>query len=160
MGKWIAAGAAGVALVAVLVAVYVFGPKDDELIYGAIQDSVQASEEGRPYGVLEHLMGSFTYNDTVPNRGQIAMVIRDLKPKVTLMGRDLRIEGNDATFKSPARVVLSGQGSFELPMVTVSLERHTGTRWMIFPYSKWRISKVSADQLDASVFAGAVLSGP
>jgi hypothetical protein len=160
MGKWIAGGVAVLSLIGALVAVYVFGPKDDELIYSAIQESVKASEEGRPYGVMEHLMGSFTYNETVPNRGQIAMVIRDLKPKVALLGRDLRIDGDNAVFRSPARVSLHESGTFELPMVSVEMIRQTGTRWMIFPYPKWRVSKVSADQLDASVFAGAVLSGP
>ena len=78
----IVAGIAGVLLVA---RAMLFGPSDRELIDAAVKESVLASREGRPGGVLEYLSNSFTLNsESGLDRKEISRFIKSGKPEVVI----------------------------------------------------------------------------
>jgi hypothetical protein len=158
MVKWIA-GAVGILLfIGALIGVYAFGPKDDEMIYDALEDSIQASQEGRPYGVLERLASGFTYNsEQVTSRADVARVIRELRPKVTILSRELRIEEDEALLTSPASVMFGEGGRVDLPRVDIVFQRTSGFRWVFFPYANWKVKSVKAEGFDPAAIMGGMV---
>lgn len=149
--KVLAIGGLVVALIAVLVLrSTLFGPSDKQLIDTAIKESIQASREGRPGGVLEFLSQSFTINEQEPgSRRNIAQFIKQSKPEVSLAAYEPVIQGDSATIVTDATVNIDYVGmkmDGTLSNVRIVLQKEQGTKWLVLPDKQWRIVSVTAPQ--------------
>ncbi len=142
-----------VALLAFGSRVFLFGPSDRTLILEALDRSIQASQEGKPGGVLEYLSRSLTYNgQPVTNRSELGQFIKENRPKVTVLRREPVIQENSAYIDSPVEIFV-GIGPIGRPiqiqMVRIGFRKETGTRWLVVPYPKWRVDSVDVKEFDA-----------
>jgi len=105
---WWGGGALVLALIGMFVASLLNQPSDKQLILQALDESIAASRAGRPGGVLEYLSRNLTWNgDEGVNRMEIADYIKRAKPEVTVMHREVVLDGDTATITTPVNVKLS-----------------------------------------------------
>ena len=150
MRNWIIASSA-VVLAGLTILFIVTAPSDEELIRTAFEEAVQASRDGEPGGVLEHISRSLTFNGIpVGSRSEIADVIRRIKPDVELGSFEPVIEGDVATVVADVRF----NGSFltytvdeTIHGVQIKLAKEPGTRWLLLPGHRWRISEITMPDL-------------
>ena len=150
MKKWIV-GSSVTVVAGLIVLYFATAPSDEELIDQAIKDSVIASKEGKPGGVLDHLSRSLTFNGMpVSDRSEIAKYVRLARPDVVFGPYTPVVEGDSATVRADVAVKIQFQ-SLQMDQtvrgVEVELARETGFRWVVFPASKWRIASVSAPEM-------------
>ncbi|MCH7944821.1 MAG: hypothetical protein IIC73_02225 [Armatimonadetes bacterium] len=150
MRNWIIASSA-VVLAGLTVLFIVTAPSDEDLIRTALEESVQASRDGRPGGVLDHLSRSLTFNGIpVGSRADIAEFVRKSKPDIELGPVEPVIDGDVATVVTSVRVNVTLPGfsaDQTVAQVQIRLARQTGVRWLLFPGTKWRISEVTVPDL-------------
>jgi len=124
------------------------GQDDKKLVREALAESIKASREGRPGGVMDKISDKLTVNDARFSRGQIANVIRNSKPEVEVLQQDPVIIGEEAQITSPVKVRIPlpvGNGSaFDRTIndVTLVFAKESATEWLIIPTSKWRLTEV------------------
>lgn len=156
MKKWII-GSAVVVLLALLAAPMIFRPSDDVLIKEALDESVKASREGRPGGVMDYLSSSLKFNDDdSASRGEIAQYIKRAKPDIVIANPAATINGETASVVSPVTVTFSwGPVSkpIQLDNVEILLAKETGTKFLVVPTVKWRIREIKAPEADVTEFA-------
>lgn len=139
----VAVGTAVVLLVGLIASGVFGGPSDRELIEEALTESITASREGRPGGVLEYLSKNFTVNNEQYGTRDIAKTIRDLKPNVELENRDPLIAGESATITSPVRLSVSlPPVSYTVGQATLVFSKEESRKWLIFPAKQWRLTRV------------------
>lgn len=151
-GKIVAA--LGAVIVLTLVGIWVqaafFGPSDRTLIMEALDEATTAAKEGRPSPVLERLSSQFNYGDYAPARFDIAKVIRDSKPDITILNKEPNIQGDTATVVSDVRLVMAYIGQSmdtTVPQVTITLRHENAMSYLVIPTKKWRITEVQASAL-------------
>ncbi|MBS1723743.1 MAG: hypothetical protein JSS66_12410 [Armatimonadetes bacterium] len=141
-------------LLAALAVPLFFGPSDRQLIAQALQDSCQASREGRPGGVMDYLSSSMRYNgEPIGDRREVARYIKQTRPEVVILNPTPVINGQTATVVSPVEVKISigpMPVSMRLENVRITLSRETGFKWLVVPAPKWRITEIKADEIDVS----------
>ena len=138
-------------IVAALVGIfYATAPSDEELILQALDEAVEASKEGRPGGVLEHLSRTMTYNgQKVYDWSEFSRIIKFAKPVIVVDANRPQIDG--------AQAIVTARVEFKMGFQAVSIDetvenveirfrRESGTRWLIFPAPKWKIIEVSAPE--------------
>jgi hypothetical protein len=143
---WIA-----VALVALLAVRMLVGrmnaPDDQQQIQQALADSIKASKEGRPGGVMDKLSSNLKLNDmeTSANRGQIAQYIRDNKPDVRVLQTRAVITGDQAQIVSPVELevnILGQRLRKEIDNVTLIFKKEDDREYLVFPTRKWKLFEV------------------
>jgi uncharacterized protein YjeT (DUF2065 family) len=124
-------------------------PQDDKkLIKEALAESIKASREGRPGGVMDKISTKLTVNNEQFSRSQIANVIRDSKPEIEVTQQDPVVMGDEAQITSPVRLKLSapiGKAvAFDgtIKDVTLIFAKESATDWLIIPTTKWRLKEV------------------
>lgn len=147
MKNWIIASAI-VVITGLTVLFIATAPTDEELIREALDESIQASREGKPNPVLDNLASSFTWNgQTVGlDRGEIAQFVRLSKPEIELGQYKTEINGDEAVIVTDVQVKIEIQ-TLKYDRVEIRLRRDTGTRWLVFPSARWKIYEVSAPDL-------------
>ena len=151
MKKWIIASAI-VVLSGLTVLFIVTAPTDEQLIRRAIDQSVQASREGKPNPVLDNLTRTFTWNgQTVGlNRSEVSRYVRLGKPEIDLGHYKPEINGEEARVVTDAHIKIEFQSlKFDqtVPGIEIKLKREMGTRWLVFPSARWKIYEVTAPDL-------------
>ena len=143
-----------VALLGVLVLPFLFAPSDEQLIGEALKESISASREGRPGGVMEYLSSSLKYNnEDVTDRMGVADTIKRAKPDVVVQDPRPVIQGQTATIVSAVTVNMDvGPISFpiEIKRAVITFTKETGRKFLVLPAPIWRISSISADEVDLS----------
>lgn len=124
-------------------------PADDKkLISEALAESIKASKEGRPGGVMDKISNKFTVNNERFGNRQISDVIRDMKPDVEVVKPDPVVIGDEAQITSPVRLKVGlpiGNGTaFDQTIqgVTLVFAKESATEWLIIPTTKWRLKEV------------------
>ena len=150
MRNWIIASSA-VVLAGLTVLFIVTAPSDEDLIRTALEESIQASREGRPSVVLDNISRSLTFNGApVGSRAEIADFVRRNKPDFEIGPIDPVIDGDVATIVTSIRMngtVLTYSFDETVSGVQIRFTRETGVRWLLFPGTKWRISEVTVPDL-------------
>jgi hypothetical protein len=137
-----------VVLVGIKAIVTMTGVDDKKLVREALAESIAASKEGRPGGVMDKISDELTVNDERFSRSQIANVIRDSKPDVTVEKQDPVIMGDEARITSPVNVKIKlpvGPGTaFDQTIdgVTLVFAKENATEWLVIPTRKWRLKEV------------------
>lgn len=152
MGKKIGIGVGLAILVVFAIASMVslwFGPSDEELVKKSILASTSAAASGQSSEVLDGLSKKFSFGEDVPNRFDISKVIKNSRPKITVLDVNPRIEGDMATVVSDVFVegdFMGMQLNNTFESVTITLKKETGFEGLL-PKKKWRISRVDAQDL-------------
>jgi hypothetical protein len=141
---WI--GVAVVALVVLRLTVFADRPNDQKLIQQALADSIQASKEGRPGGVMDKISEKFNINGMRPgSRWDIAKFIRDSKPDVVVENTQAFIDGDKAQITSPVQIKMSflnQKWDRRVNNVTIVFEKEDGRKWLVIPTRQWRLTDV------------------
>ena len=152
--KAIAICLALLAVFGIMAVPFLFGPTDDQMIRDALKESIKASREGRPGGVMEYLSNSLKYNDEeATDRTSIADYIKRAKPEVSVDDPTPRISGESAMVVSPVTVNLTyGPVSFPVRIehAEITFAKETGRRFLVLPAPVWRIRSIKADEVDVS----------
>jgi len=136
-----------VVLLGVKVLMSLGGGDDKALVREALTESIKASKEGRPGGVMDKISDKLTVNnEQVASMGQISSWIKNSKPDIEVLTQDPVIMGDEAQITSPVKVKLSlpGGNDFDKTIegVTLIFAKESATDWMIIPTKKWRLREV------------------
>ncbi len=120
---------------------------DTTLIKEALAESIKASREGRPGGVMDKLSDNITYNGTNEggNSREIARYIKNSKPDVAVDNDEPEIHGNEATIVSPVTLTVSVMGQAmdrRIKDVTLTFKKEDDREWLIFPVKRWKLAEV------------------
>lgn len=144
-----------VAVGGILLAVF-SSPPDEELIVQSLQEMADASESGRPGGVLDHLSRSAQFNDIpMDDRGEVADVVRKMKPRVEFGAIEPVISGEQAIVTTPVTIgygIGPVKGEQTIDDMVITLRKETGVKWFILPSPVWRVVEVDAPGFNPSVF--------
>lgn len=137
---------------------WIFGESDQVLIERALDESIQASKEGRPGGVMDFLSRELTFNEQqVGNWREVSRFIREQRPDVEVQDRKVVLLGDDrAEMRSPVRLSLKVLGfsqSVTIPEVRIEFEKESGRRYVVFPDRRWRVVRVHAPDFDPARLA-------
>jgi hypothetical protein len=122
-------------------------PNDKALIVEALKESIKASKEGRPGGVMDKLSSNLSYNgeNESGNQGQIAKFIKESRPDVTVTQMEPVVTGDEATIHSPVDLKVEMLGFNQkrhLKDVTITFRKEEDHEWLIFPTRKWKLAEV------------------
>lgn len=122
-------------------------PNDKSLIVEALAESIKASKEGRPGGVMDKLSDNLQLNgeNEHGNQTQIARFIRNSRPEVTVADMDPVVTGDEATIRSAVdlKVELLGfNQSRHMKDVTIVFRKEEDRDWLIFPNRRWKLAEV------------------
>lgn len=146
--KKIILGVMAVAALLLVLRLTIFAPQPDDqkLIQQALHDSLQASREGRPGGVLDILSTKFKINDQQPgSRWDIAKFIRDNKPEIDVANNLATISGDKAEIVTPVHVKVSFLNQTwdqNVNNVTLVFQKEEGHRYVVFPTTEWHLTDV------------------
>ncbi len=128
------------------------GPSDEKLVQQALAESIKASREGRPGGVMEYLSDSLKLNDQEPGKRQIADFIKNSHPDISVSDTEPVIRQSEGTaqINSPVRIKLSFPGGASvdktIPNVTMKFQREDARVWLVIPTKQWRLVEVTVPQ--------------
>jgi len=134
-----------VALVVLRLTIFAPQPDDQKLVADALTQSIEASKEGRPGGVLDILSSKFRINNQDPGRVNIAKFIRDSKPDVEVANMQAVVSGDTARIDSPVHVkahFLTQQFDQQIPNVTFVFKKEEGTRYLVIPTTEWHLTDI------------------
>lgn len=123
-------------------------PQDDKkLIQEALTESIKASREGRPGGVMDKLSVNIKYNDqdVSGNSRDIARYIRESKPDIVVENPEPDISGEEAKINSPVTLSVSFLGHSvdkRIKNVTLIFRKESDRDYLIFPATKWKLAEV------------------
>jgi hypothetical protein len=131
------------------------GGDDKKLVREALVESIKASKEGRPGGVMDKISDKLTVNsEQVASMGQISNWIKNSKPDIEVVQQDPVILGDEAQITSPVKVKLSlpGGNNFDRTIegVTLVFAKESATEWLFIPTKKWRLREVKLPEDVAS----------
>lgn len=137
-----------VVLIGVRVIMSLNGPDDKTLVREALTESIKASKEGRPGGVMDKISNKLTVNgDERFSSGQIIQFIKDAKPNVTVLRPEPIVTGDEARITSPVTLNVSMPGGNEinqkLDNVTLIFEKEDAMTWLVIPSKQWRLKEVT-----------------
>ena len=136
----------GIAVVATVLRFTLFGSNasDQELIKGALKESIEASKEGRSGSVIDLLSDQFEVNGQQPGTAQISRLVKEYKPEVEVPNDDPVIAGESAEIVSPVKLKLKFPLSrtFEITDVKFLFQKEQSTTLVFFPTKKWRLRAV------------------
>ncbi len=136
-----------VALIAIrLIVTRINQPSDQEQIQTALQESIEASREGRPGGVMDLLSANLRVNDIQAGAtNQVRQFIRNSKPDVHLANKQAIVTGDEARIVSPVDLDLDYLGvkkQVHIDEATLVFHREDAREWLVIPTKKWRLSEV------------------
>lgn len=131
------------------------GVSDQQQIEQALAESIQASKEGRPGGVMDKLSTRLKFNseDTGGNRNQIAEYIKTNRPDVKVLHKEAVVTGDEARIVSPVTIsvnILGQELSKDLKEVTLVFRKEDDHVYLIFPTKKWKLAEVEVP--DSTVY--------
>ncbi len=135
-------------LVGVRVILLIARPVDDKaLIKRALADSVLASREGRPGGVMDKLSDNLKYNDQSVGGSarDIARYIRTSRPDITVENINPVVTGDEATIISPVTLKVNLLGNpleRRLKDVTIIFRKENDKDFLIIPATRWKLAEV------------------
>ena len=152
-GKNIALTLALIAVTLLAVRLVYFGSSQDDrtLIRQALAESIKASKEGRPGGVLDKISTTFAINSQSPSRTEIADIIKKSKPDVVVTAPDPVVNESEGTaqINSPVHLKFEFLGQHmdrDVKNVTIRFKREDSRQWLIFPSKQWRVTEVLIPQ--------------
>ena len=153
---WIIVGI--VVLLGIRVAITSLNAPDDQTqIQTALAESIKASKEGRPGGVMDMLSSNLKLNDmdTSGNRSQIVRYIKENSPDVTVIEKQAVITGDEAQIRSPVDLTLNFLGQKmerRIEDVTMVFKREDDRAYLVFPTKRWKLAEVHIPEESVSLF--------
>ena len=133
-------------------------PSDQAQIEAALAESIKASKEGRPGGVLDKLSNRLLVNDmeTSGNRSQIADYIKQNRPDVYVKQKRATITGDRAEIVSPVDIELNVLGqtrTLNLDEVKLIFRKEDDHLYLVIPTQRWKLAEVRVADSALSNFA-------
>ena len=150
MKKSLLIGIPSVLVVGLIGAYYVTRPNDEALIQQTLKEAVVASKEGKANPVMDAISGSFKYGEEMPDRRELARLIKEAKPEFSILTPTAKIEGDTAKVHSDVAVSFSFMTMTmdqTVKDVDITLAREPALDFGIVPSSKWRIVSVTGPAL-------------
>ena len=137
----------GLAAMLLVLRLTIFAPpnNDQQQIAQALQNSIQASKEGRPGGVLDLLSDKFKINEQSPGTFNVAKFIRNQKPDITVANTTAVVSGDTARIDTAVHVkfsYLTQTFDQNIPNVTLVFQREEGHKYIFFPTTEWHLTNV------------------
>lgn len=132
------------------------GESDQQMIQSALDESLEASREGRPGSALDLLSKSFEVNGmTILNRAEVAKYIQQQKPDISLATTVAEIQGNRAFIRTDVTLSTSGLIKFSgtIPNVELEFAKESATKLLVIPTKRWRLVKVTVPPDSINSFA-------
>jgi hypothetical protein len=125
-------------------------PPDKVLIRAALNQSIQASREGNPVGVLQQLSRSFKVNDLSGSPMDIAKFIRDNRPDIEIpepSDAEIVINESEGTARlvTPVKIKMLSMGA-TLNEVTIIFRKEDSFKWFVIPSRQWKVIQVYAPE--------------
>jgi hypothetical protein len=121
-------------------------PSDEKLIHQALNDALEASRKGKPGGVMDFLSNQLKFNDqSIGDQSQIAKVIKESHPEITVADEKVLVTGDEARIVSPVdlKANIFGQSLDQhIDNVTLVFHKEEGRDYFFIPTPKWRLSEV------------------
>lgn len=141
----------GLAAVVLLLGYLASRPRgsDADQIVAALNESIKASKEGRPGGVLDKLADGFQVNNQSLASGQIADFIKKHHPDIEVLQPLPVVTADDAHIVSPVKVsfdLLGSSHGVTVDNVDIEFHRETARAWLIFPVPAWHVTKISVPE--------------
>ena len=145
--KIIVLSVVGLAVLLLALRLTIFAPQQDDQkeIAQALHDSIQASKEGRPGGVLDLLSDKFKINEQSPGRFDIAKFIREQKPDIDVANTRAVVSGDTARIDTPVHVkfsYLTQNFDQKIDNVTLVFQKEEGHKYIFFPDTEWHLTDV------------------
>jgi hypothetical protein len=145
--KTIVLSVIGLAALLLVLRLTVFAPQPDDQkeIAQALQNSIQASKDGRPGGVLDLLSEKFKINEQSPGTFNIAKFIRDNKPDITVANTTAVVSGDTARIDTPVHVkfsYLTQTFDKDIQGVTLVFQKEEAHKYIFFPTTEWHLTNV------------------
>ncbi len=118
---------------------------DSDQVKVALEDSIKASREGRPGGVLDKLSAAFQVNDQSVSSGQVANAIKRFQPAIDVDKPSPVVTEDTAHVISPMKVTLNVMGhssEYTVNNVDIEFHREIGNKWLIYPVSTWHMTQI------------------
>ena len=134
-----------VALVILRFTLFAPQPNDQQQITQALNDSIEASKEGRAGGVLDLLSAKFKVNDQEPNHFDIAKFIRNNKPDITVYNTNAVINGDTARIDTSVEVkisILKQDFDQKIDNVTLVFQKEDARKFLVIPTTAWHLTDV------------------
>lgn len=158
MAKTISIIVGSILLVILLIFGLFVNPSDSELINKAMVESIEGARDGRPGSVIDHLARSFQFNgQSMGSTVDVMKVVRIMKPNAVFENLTPQIDGSQAYINSGVRLTYGGGDQLtkvDINKVTVTLQKSTGFKWLVFPTPEWKIADVKAENFDGSELLG------
>jgi len=127
------------------------GGDDQQQIEQALDDSIKASKEGRPGGVMDKLSDNLKVNSqkTSGNRSQIANYIKENRPDVIVKNRHAVVSGDEAKIESSVEIELNILGQtrkVELNDVTMTFRKEDDHIYVFIPVQRWKLAEVQVPE--------------
>jgi len=137
-----------VVLVGIRVIMSLNGPDDKTLVRQALAESIKASKEGRPGGVIDKISNKFTVNgEDRFSPGQIMQFVKESRPDITVTRPEPIVLGDEARINSPVTLSATMPGGTEinktLDNVTLVFEKEDSMTWLVIPSKQWRLKEVT-----------------
>lgn len=158
-GVMIGAGVASVAILGAIVAITLLKPYDDvKEIRKAIAESIKASKDGRPGGVLDHVSVDLRINESsIGGARDISDFVRKFKPDVEIPQVDPKVFTDSAQINTPIKLTLGMFGarqSYDLKDVIITMKKEEDRMWLVFPSHTWKVAEV---RVPANSFPEAIM---
>ncbi len=139
------------AIVGIKVVMTLNGPSDAKLIQQALAESIKASREGRPGGVMDYLSDKLKINNDEPGRRQVADFIKNSHPDVEVADTTPVIREVDGTAQINSSIhlkmsMLGNNVDQTIKNVTLKFQREDAKEWLIIPTKQWRLVEVAVPQ--------------
>lgn len=158
MAKTISIIVGSVLLVILLIFGLFVNPSDRELIDKAMNQSIEGARDGAPGNVIEHLARNCQFNgQSMGSTVELMKVVRIMRPNAIFEELTPQISGSQAFINSPVKLSYGGgdqSTKVDIPKVTVTLQKSTGVKWLVFPTPVWKIVDVKAENFDGSQLLG------
>jgi hypothetical protein len=125
---------------------------DDVLIKQALADSIEASREGRPGGVMDFISDQITINTMGGiSKAKIAQLIRDNKPSVTVSNQEVKVDSDGETAEMTSDVDVAGEigmlqakqaFNYKFEDVKMTFQKENGRKFLVIPTKVWRLRSV------------------
>lgn len=155
---WIIVLALAAAGIALLFVIAQDNRPDEVLISEALDESIQASREGRPGGVLDFISNNLRVDGIGPvSKGQVARLIRENKPEVEITSRKTTVAGATAEMVADVRIkgtvqVMAFSAGFDRTFkgIRLGFAKEEARKYLIVPVRTWRLTEVNipGDQID------------
>jgi hypothetical protein len=118
---------------------------DQEMIRDALAQSIKDSKDGKAGSLMDLLSDKFKVNGTQESQHDIARLVKQWRPDITVDSEDPIVSGDTAKIISTVHLKVSlpgGEIDKDVPNVTFTFQREDSSKFLVIPTKKWKLTDV------------------